>query len=48
MTEPGQKARLWLRVSNQDQQIENQRIGLKSLCDQRGYNGGQGIRGGGR
>ena len=37
MTEPGQKARLWLRVSNQDQQIENQRLGLKRLCDQRGY-----------
>ncbi|MCH8910207.1 MAG: recombinase family protein [Chloroflexi bacterium] len=32
-----EKACLWLRVSNQDQQIENQRIGLKSLCDQRGY-----------
>ena len=28
---------MWLRVSNLDQQIENQRIALKSLCDQRGY-----------
>ncbi|MCH7892251.1 MAG: recombinase family protein, partial [Gemmatimonadetes bacterium] len=37
MTELKRRARLWLRVSNSDQQIENQRIALKSLCDQRGY-----------
>lgn len=37
MTEPKRRARLWLRISNSDQQIENQRIALKSLCDRRGY-----------
>ena len=37
MIEPTRRARLWLRVSNAGQQIENQRLALKSLCDQRGY-----------
>ena len=37
LIEQKRRARLWLRVSNLDQQIENQRIALKSLCDQRGY-----------
>ena len=37
MTELKRTARFWLRVSNSDQQIENQRMALKSLADQRGY-----------
>lgn len=37
MTEPKKNARLWLRVSNSDQQLENQRIALRSLCERRGY-----------
>ena len=37
MTQQMEKARLLLRVSNSDQQIENQRIALRSLCKQRGF-----------
>jgi putative DNA-invertase from lambdoid prophage Rac len=37
MTQILDKARLWLRVSNSEQNIENQRIALELLCNQRGF-----------
>ena len=37
MTELKTRARLWLRVSNSDQHIANQRLALNALCERRDY-----------